>query len=133
MNAQLEMVSLDTELVDSFLLKYRYTCIGLLQRSQLALYDRIRHPSGNLYKSDALRLHVSEVILRQKQNLSSYMARRVLHLILAVRIFAFAKPAEIEFPRRKAQWLANSRWHGVTDSELACREYWKYVRRASSL
>ena len=41
----------------------------------------------------------SEAILGQRQSLSSYMARRVLHPIFGcLRMYAFAKPGDIEFP-----------------------------------
>ena len=48
---------------------------------------------------------VSEAILEQKQNRSSYMARRVLHQIFDGPC-AFAKPAVLELLREKVLRLA---------------------------
>ena len=49
-------------------------------------------------------LDASEAILGQKQSHSSYMAHKVLHPIIGCNmVYAFAKLADIEFPREKAE------------------------------
>ena len=83
-----------------------------------------RHASpGNFWKSNALRLLLRQFSDRNRAIVAVYtwFAEYCIKF-LAVHA-AFAKPADIKFPREKVLWLTEQHAGGVTDGETVCRGY----------
>ena len=92
---------------------------------------------GACFPRNCLEIRCSEIALRPFWDRSRAMIATWLEVYCIqfwLSIFAFAKPADIEFPRAKVLRLAEQEvgWQMVK-IQIVCREYWKYVWRASHL